>query len=181
MDWQRLLPKYDNCDSANLYTLVGDHVQWFWAEAEMQHWQEEWEIKQADFLRCIHTFSTMSNVWKALGEDNLNGKAAYTKKKLAMFKAMESEARLKLVKAGHGNLLDLLVPGNGKILADYVEEEWRKHIISELMWKVHCHTYYPSPQNVSFFPGDSVPITAQRRIVWLILISLDLLVLSLQL
>jgi len=35
--------------------------------------------------------------------------------------------------AGHGNLLDLLVPGNGKILADYVEEERRKHIIPELM------------------------------------------------
>ena len=59
----------------------------------MQRWQEEWEIKQADFLRCIHTFSTMSDVWKALGEDNLNGKAAYVKKKSAMFKAMESEAR----------------------------------------------------------------------------------------
>ena len=99
----------------------------------MQRWQEEWEIKQADFLRCIRTFSTMSDVWKALSEDNLNGKAAYAKKKSAMFKAMESEARLKLAKAGHGNLLDLLVPGNGKILADYVEEERRKHIIPELM------------------------------------------------
>ena len=116
-----------------IYTLVGDRVQWFQAEAEMQYWQEEWEIKQADFLRCIGTFSTMSDVWKVLSEDNLNGKAAYTKKKLAMFKAMESEARLKLAKAGHGNLLDLLVPRNGKILADYVKEEQRKHIVSELM------------------------------------------------
>jgi len=69
----------------------------------MQHWQEEWEIKQADFLRCIRTFSTMSDVWKALSEDNLNGKAAYAKKKSAIFKAMESEARLKLAKAGHAS------------------------------------------------------------------------------
>jgi len=33
--------------------LSGDHVQWFRAEAEMERWREEWEIKQADFLRCI--------------------------------------------------------------------------------------------------------------------------------
>ncbi|KIM46597.1 hypothetical protein M413DRAFT_22998 [Hebeloma cylindrosporum] len=111
----------------------GDRVQWFRAEAEMQRWQEEWEIKQADFLRCICMFSTMSDVWQALGKDNIKGKAAYAKKKSAMFKAMENEARSKLSKAGHGNLPDLLVPGNRKILADYVEEERLKYVIPELM------------------------------------------------
>jgi hypothetical protein len=79
-------------------------------------------------------FSTMSDVWKQLGEDNkVHGKAAYARKKSAMFKAMENEVRDKLVKAGHAKLLDLLVPGNRKILADYVEEDRLKYVIPELM------------------------------------------------
>ncbi|KAF9547927.1 hypothetical protein CPC08DRAFT_729608 [Agrocybe pediades] len=38
----------------------GDRVQWFRAEAEMKRWQEQWEIKQAELLRCIRTFSSTS-------------------------------------------------------------------------------------------------------------------------
>jgi hypothetical protein len=41
---------------------VGDRVQWFRGEAEMQRWLEELEIKLADFLRCIRSFRRMSQV-----------------------------------------------------------------------------------------------------------------------
>ena len=39
---------------------LADQVQWFRAEAEMQRWLEEVEIKLADFLRSIRSFQKMS-------------------------------------------------------------------------------------------------------------------------
>ena len=79
-------------------------------------------------------FSTISDVWKKLGEDNkANGKSAYARKKSAMFKVMEDKVRANLAKAGHAKLLDLLVPGNRKILANYMEEDCLKYVIPELM------------------------------------------------
>jgi len=41
---------------------VGDRVQWFRGEAEMQRWLEEMEIKLADFLQCIRSFHRMLQV-----------------------------------------------------------------------------------------------------------------------
>ncbi|KAF8958223.1 hypothetical protein BDZ97DRAFT_1762248 [Flammula alnicola] len=76
----------------------GDHVQWFRAEAEMQRWQEEWEIKQ------------MSITWNKLATRNSIGKAAYAKKKSAMFQEMTTHARNLFVHAGYSDLLNLDAP-----------------------------------------------------------------------
>ena len=60
--------------------------QSFHAEAEMHCWQEEWEIKQADFMCCTCTFHKMSDVWLALTKLNLrDGNAVYVRKKAIMF------------------------------------------------------------------------------------------------
>lgn len=113
-------------------SITGDRVQWFRAEAEMERWQEEVEIKQADFIRCINYFGKMSDVWMSLqGSITSPGKIAYAKKKSAMFKEMELSARHLFAKAGYSHLLNLT---NEKPHAHYVMEERNKpeYIIPQL-------------------------------------------------
>src|SRR6266700_6782183 len=84
--------------------ILGDHVQWFRAEAEMERWREEWEIKQADFLHCIRSFGKMSEVWEEMASDSIEaGKCAYAKHKSAIFKEMERHGRMLFSDAGYGN------------------------------------------------------------------------------
>ncbi|EAU82120.2 hypothetical protein CC1G_09579 [Coprinopsis cinerea okayama7 len=44
----------------------GDKVAWFRAEAEMERWREQWEIKLVECVRCIRSFRKMSETWKKL-------------------------------------------------------------------------------------------------------------------
>ncbi|CAA7262271.1 unnamed protein product [Cyclocybe aegerita] len=102
----------------------GDQVQFFWAEAEVQRWREELEIKQADFLRCIRAFATMSSVWLKLSSTSSSaGAAAYARKKSAMYKTMECDARTLFAAAGFGHLVESLDNASPKLLAEYVHEE----------------------------------------------------------
>ena len=114
----------------------GDRVQWFRAEAEMERWREEWEIKQADFLRCIRSFSKMASVWEEMADNSIEaGKRAYARHKSAIFKEMEKHARSVFNDAGYGNLIKHLLDNDeGKILADYVlmERSDPKYIIPHL-------------------------------------------------
>lgn len=90
----------------------GDRVQWFRAEAEMRRWLEEWEIRQADYLRCIRYFQTMAQIWQGLvticSDDNLVqlGKNAYARKKAQMYTDMANHAIELLTTEGYGHLLD---------------------------------------------------------------------------
>jgi hypothetical protein len=100
--------------------LSGDCVQWFRAEAEMQRWQEEWERKQAEFMRCIRSFGKMSDVWAELSKSSpSNGHASYAQKKSAMFARMRRVAQAKFDSAGYASCtLD-----EGQILADLIKED----------------------------------------------------------
>jgi len=122
------------------FILLGDRVQWFRAEAEMERWREEWEIKQADFLRCIRSFAKMSSVWQVIASNTVEaGKCAYAKHKSAVFKEMEKHARTLFNDAGYGHLIDHLLDNNeGKILADYVllERSDPRYIIPQLITEV---------------------------------------------
>ena len=105
--------------------LIGDSIQFFRAEAEMQRWQEEWESKQADFLRCIWAFSKSSDVWQELSKTaSLDGEVAYAKKKSVMFQEMAKVAKSEFLAAGYE---DRLATMNGnKSLAELVEAD-RNH------------------------------------------------------
>jgi hypothetical protein len=102
------------------YTLhVGDSVQFFCAEAKMQRWQEEWESKQADFLRCIWAFHKSSAVWKELAQTaSHGGEIAYAKKKSAMFLEMAEVATSDFIAAGYEDRLTTL--SGDVLLADLV-------------------------------------------------------------
>jgi hypothetical protein len=120
----------------------GDRVQWFRAEAEMERWREEWEAKQADFLRCIRTFCTMSNVWQIMASSSSElGRVAYAKQKSAMYREMEYDAKDTFSKAGYQDLVRHLIDyPEGKILAEFVTTERSDpvYIIPELNLKVRC-------------------------------------------
>lgn len=77
----------------------------------MQRWREEWEIKQVEFLRCIHYFESIARAWSELAVCHSGGKASYAKKKSAMFQEMGNHARNLLVQACYGHLLSLDGPG----------------------------------------------------------------------
>ena len=93
------------------YTLCqGDRVQWFRAEAEKDRWLEEWEMRQADYLRCIRYFGSMSEIWRGLVVDTAKsdsvqlGKNAYARKKGHMYADMKKHAIDLLVNQGYGHL-----------------------------------------------------------------------------
>ncbi|KAI0312439.1 hypothetical protein OF83DRAFT_1087012 [Amylostereum chailletii] len=82
----------------------GDRVQWFRAEAEMQRWQEQEEIKQAEFIRTSNTFSGLQRVWTQLAESqpsDFMGHVAYARKKAAMWDRMQRECMQRLRDAGY--------------------------------------------------------------------------------
>jgi hypothetical protein len=103
----------------NTLLLIGDSVQFFRAKAEMQRWQEEWESKQAEFLRCIRAFHKSSDVWKELSQTaSHDSEIAYANKKSAMFKEMAELATSEFIAAGYEDRLATLA--GDKSLADLV-------------------------------------------------------------
>lgn len=54
---------------SNLFIIVtnipiGNHVQWFCAEADMQRWQEQWELHQAELDHLLFALDYMKTVWQ---------------------------------------------------------------------------------------------------------------------
>ncbi|PBK63591.1 hypothetical protein ARMSODRAFT_1023793 [Armillaria solidipes] len=87
----------------------GDHVQWFHAKANMQRWQEQWELRQAEFDHLLLALNYMKNVWSAIAI-NCSDKAGYAeaaRQKQAMYMKMEAIAKVQLEDAGYKHLLDL--------------------------------------------------------------------------
>ncbi|KAF4609687.1 hypothetical protein D9613_012047 [Agrocybe pediades] len=91
-----------------------DAVQWFRAEAEMKRWQEEHEIVQAQFQRCIRAYHTMSTVWTTMADEYANtdpGRVAYAKKTAARYTVLEQEARQKFAEAGYADKVKAIDKG----------------------------------------------------------------------
>ena len=69
----------------------------------MQRWQEEVEIRQADFLRCIRAFGSLSAKWNQLAEMNKQspGRVAYAKKTSAWYAVLQKKAKDLFCSAGY--------------------------------------------------------------------------------
>jgi protein subunit release factor A len=104
---------------AGLTTQAGDRVQWFRAEAEMNRWREEYEVRLADLLRCIRYFKRMEEVWLELAATSAkHGHAIYARTVANMYQRMAADAQTNL---------EVVIPqgiklNSGEILADYVQE-----------------------------------------------------------
>lgn len=108
-------------DSLNL--VLGDRVQWFRAEAEMQRWQEQKEQKLVELLRTIRSFVKMQSVWSQLGDSHANqpGHAAYARQKAWMYERRAEDARNLIRLGGYQTLLS---PTANVI--EFIEGERRK-------------------------------------------------------
>ena len=80
---------------------------WFRSEAEMHRWQEEVEIRQADFLRCIRAFGSLSAKWSQLAEMNKTspGRVAYARKTSARYAVLQKQAKDLFCSAGYKSRL----------------------------------------------------------------------------
>lgn len=99
-------------------------MQWFRAEAEVQRWQEQTELKLAEILRTIRTFRKMSSVWSGLSETqppDRRGTSAYAKQKAAMYHRRMQEGEQCVIVAGYGQLLEA-----DSNLIEFVREERAK-------------------------------------------------------
>ncbi len=85
----------------------------------MECWQEEWELKQADFLRYIQTMKFLADAWVDTGEkcDRGSGYTAMAKKTSTMFEKFWKDGCTLLIAAGYRHLLTM---PEGMILADQV-------------------------------------------------------------
>ena len=96
-------------------------MQWFRAEAEMQRWQEQWEVKQAEFLRAIRWFGSMADTWAQLSDRSMHpGRTAYAKRTSSIFREMARTARALFIDVGYE---DRLSQDNGEILADWIQKD----------------------------------------------------------
>ena len=107
--------------------LLGDRVQWFRAEADMQRWQEQVELKLAELFRTSRSFRRMQEIWTTLSLDQPPSYMAYAKQKAAMYKEMAQSCDVGLDNAGYGGLRLELDSGNGGMtLLKFVEEKRAK-------------------------------------------------------
>jgi hypothetical protein len=86
---------------------TGDRVQWFRAEADMQRWQEQVEVKLAEFLRHGRSCAKMTAIWTELSKsqpENLPGHVAYAKQRAAMYARMQKECEDSFDNAGYKDL-----------------------------------------------------------------------------
>jgi hypothetical protein len=103
----------------------------------MQRWQEEHERIQADFMRCIRSFRTMSAVWgKLVRSEASPGANAYAKKKSAMFKKMENNAAHLFDRAGYHDLRVKLENGEPLVVHIQAERNNTENLIAEIQPEV---------------------------------------------
>ncbi|KAK0472410.1 hypothetical protein IW261DRAFT_1571030 [Armillaria novae-zelandiae] len=85
----------------------GDRVTFFRAEAEKDRWLEQWEIKIAEFLRCIRSFDQYTTTWKALATtDKSLGFKQYALEKANMYTMLGARAKQEFETLGYGNVLN---------------------------------------------------------------------------
>lgn len=106
-----------------LIYIVGNRVQWFRAEAEMLRWQEHHEIKQAEFLRVLQSFTAQKNTWlqaadlvKSKDPSKL-GYIAYAREQAAMLDDMIERTRQCFMEAGYAHVL---YRPEGELLVDFL-------------------------------------------------------------
>ena len=109
----------------------------------MQRWQEEWEVKQAEFLHCIRWFESMADVWVQLSCSATSpGRAAYARRTSSMFREMARTARARFIDAGYGDRLSPSPsqPGDGRILADWIQKD-RADIDNQILKDLQVDTH----------------------------------------
>jgi hypothetical protein len=82
-----------------------DRVQWHRAWADMLRWLEEFELKHAEFVRCILSFEAMVSAWTSLSqEDERPHYAAFARRQACIFRKLLDDARELYTERGNPTL-----------------------------------------------------------------------------
>ena len=88
---------------------AGDRVQWIRAEGEFYHWLEQYEVKHAEFRRCIQSFGFMQRVWSTLADAHaVSGKSGYSsfsRRQSAMYATLKADVQESYKKVGNPYLV----------------------------------------------------------------------------
>ncbi|KAK0477811.1 hypothetical protein IW261DRAFT_1565594 [Armillaria novae-zelandiae] len=97
-------------EEVEAFEIKGERVGFFRAEAERDRWLEQWEIKIAEFLRCIMSFDKYAETWAQLATKPKNrdrpGYEAYAREKVHMYSSFAKRARLEFINLGYEKALD---------------------------------------------------------------------------
>ncbi|KAJ3777023.1 hypothetical protein FB446DRAFT_784650 [Lentinula raphanica] len=97
--WHTGSLKHMNASELEKWEDKNDSVQWFRAEADMERWQEQLEIKHAEFLRLIASFKKHCDAWELLATQYSScltpGHTAYAKEHRDMFDSLRVDAEEK--------------------------------------------------------------------------------------
>ncbi|KAJ3831975.1 hypothetical protein F5878DRAFT_647165, partial [Lentinula raphanica] len=135
-----------------------DSVQWFRAEADMERWQEQLEIKHSEFLRLIASFTKHRDAWDLLMNHHSTtpGHQAYAREHRDMFDSLRIDAEEKYRRSA---IPFLLGRKPGETLADRIIQ-WRRE--EEKLFKFDRWAIRPAFHDPTVFKhgGDTrVPIT----------------------
>ena len=106
--------------------LLGDRVQYFRAEAEMLRWLEEYERKQAQFMRCIRSFSRMAKIWLQLADNSEHpnpGYGAHARKTASRYQKLCHDARQRFSAAGYKHRVDSMDLIDPPLLSDMIQAD----------------------------------------------------------
>ncbi|KAK0471225.1 hypothetical protein IW261DRAFT_1572275 [Armillaria novae-zelandiae] len=96
-------------EEVEAFEIKGERVGFFCAEAERDRWLEQWEIKIAEFLRCIMSFDKYAETWAQLATKPKNrdwpGYEAYAREKVHMYSSFAKRARLEFINLGYEKAL----------------------------------------------------------------------------
>ncbi|KAJ7339721.1 hypothetical protein DFH08DRAFT_1013175 [Mycena albidolilacea] len=111
-------------ESEGKYPYYCDRVQWARAEAEMDRFQEQMEIKLTEFLRCLTTFQFNERAWIQMSKNSDLGPgfAEWAKGTAQMWKQLSDQCQTHLTMAGYKFALE---PDFN--LVSYVERERENH------------------------------------------------------
>ncbi|KAJ3776407.1 hypothetical protein FB446DRAFT_842401 [Lentinula raphanica] len=121
--WQHGSLKNMNPDELQRWEDKSDSVHWFRAEADMERWQEQLEIKHAEFLRLIASFTKYRDAWNTISAyfSPTPGHRAYALEHRDMFDSLRIDAEEKFCNCA---LPFLRCCTSGNTLADRVQL-WR--------------------------------------------------------
>ncbi|KAJ7139000.1 hypothetical protein C8R44DRAFT_867171 [Mycena epipterygia] len=123
--WELRRPSNMSDSEMLLWEREGDRVQWARAEAEMDRFQEQLELKLTEFLRCIAAFQFEAHVWTQMGADGYRlepGFQVQAKETAHMWTHLAAQCQTHLEMAGYAFALD---PGFDLIA--YLEEEHHRN------------------------------------------------------
>ncbi|KAK0228960.1 hypothetical protein IW262DRAFT_1293640 [Armillaria fumosa] len=103
----------------------GDCVIFFHTEAERDWWLEQWEIKIAEFLRCIRSFDQYASTWTILLLKNTSpGFSQYAMEKAYMYTNLGIRAKQEFQALGYGNVL---YQPTDQMLEDFLIAQWKQY------------------------------------------------------